>query len=364
MPFRDQAASQPRPSSIRSVTLPRRERYFASPIDWRDEVLYFLLPDRFSDGREHGRPLLNRANLAAARQNNFGFDRWAQSGSDRWQGGTIAGIKSKLGYLSDLGITTLWIGPLFKQRTHLNTYHGYAIQDFLEIDPRFGTRSDLLALVDDAHARGLRVILDIVFNHSGCNWLYANGQREPTYRHFPSFYPKGDWLDRNEGRIPTLSAADIDAGVWPAELQPDEYYTRAGRGSLGAGDFGDAHAEFRRTDFMDMRDFNFDGDGVLDDIARCFKYWIAVSDCDGFRLDTLKHVSAEDARNFCGTIKEFAANLGKANFLLVGEVAGSDNDAQRYRAAWDATYMRLSISAAFVARSIVLRRGSIGPSCI
>jgi len=72
---------------------------------------------------------------------------------------------------------------------------------------------------------------------------------------------------------------------------------------------------------------------VLSDVARCFKYWIALTDCDGFRLDTLKHVSQEQGRNFCGTVKEFAANLGKANFFLVGEVAGSDDDAQRYREA-------------------------------
>lgn len=333
MSFRQHVASTPRPASVRNIELPRREHYFPSPIDWRDEVLYFLLPDRFSDGHEDARPLLDRSNLTGARPTTFGFDRWAKSGSDRWQGGTIKGIRSKLSYLDDLGVSTLWIGPLFKQRVHRDTYHGYAIQDFLTLDARFGSRADLIALVDAAHSRGMRVILDIIFNHSGCNWIYANGEREPPYRQFPAFYQKGAWLDRDEAQVLALAANEDDTGVWPAELQADDYYTRAGRGSLGAGSFDDPQAEFRRTDFMDMRDFNYDTDRVLDDVARCFKYWIALSDCDGFRLDTLKHVTADVGRNFCGTIKEYAANLGKANFLLVGEVAGADSDAQRYRTA-------------------------------
>jgi Alpha amylase, catalytic domain len=65
-------------------------------------------------------------------------------------------------------------------------------------------------------------------------------------------------------------------------------------------------------------------------VAACYKYWIALTDCDGLRIDTLKHVAPDTARSFCGTIREFAANLGKLNFFLVGEVAGSDDDATRF----------------------------------
>jgi glycosidase len=68
----------------------------------------------------------------------------------------------------------------------------------------------------------------------------------------------------------------------------------------------------------------------LNDLAECYEYWIALSDCDGFRIDTLKHVSFEEGRNFCDAIKEFAANLGKADFFLVGEVAGGDFAQDRY----------------------------------
>ena len=334
MSFTSDVLSRERPVSIRSVVFPRRKKYFPSPTDWMDEVLYFLLPDRFSDGQEHTRPMLNRQNPEKARPAHFRFDLWAQSAGERWQGGTITGIKSKLSYLKGLGVTAIWVGPVFKQRSHLNTYHGYAIQDFLDIDPRLGTRQDLVELVAEAHAQGTRVILDVIFNHSGCNWIYPGPAWEPPYKPHPHRYEKGDWLDENGGFIQQIPPDARNAGVWPVELQRDECYTRAGTGDLAAGDLRDPDAEFRRTDFMNLRDFHLEGTSggeTLSDLINCYKYWIALTDCDGFRIDTLKHVSDEAARNFCGSIKEYAANLGKADFFLVGEVAGSDHHAARYR---------------------------------
>ncbi|MDH4250802.1 MAG: alpha-amylase family glycosyl hydrolase [Nitrospira sp.] len=326
--------SQPVPRNLTDIALPRRVRFQSSPGDWRDEVLYFLLVDRFSDGQEASRPLLDRNRRSTFRPDGhdgqpWRWDRWAESGAHRWQGGTLKGVESKLGYLQDLGVTALWLSPIFKQRGHLDTFHGYGIQHFLDVDPRFGTREDLVALVDAAHNRGMQIILDIIFNHSGFNWVYPRGLKEPPYKPFPDHYPFGSWLDRNGEEIGT-HVADLDAGVWPTELQSIESYTKAGVGSLGAGSLDDATAEHKRTDFFTLRDFALSTRGVLDHLAACYRYWIALSDCDGFRIDTLKHVSFEEGRNFCGTIKEFAANLGKTNFLLVGEVAGGDFAQDRY----------------------------------
>src|SRR5690606_37451756 len=90
------------PRRIREeIVLPRRSRYHPSPVDWRDELLYFLLVDRFSDAQEDGRPLLDRRNRAAARPKtidgeDWRWDLWAESGAHRWQGGTIKGVQSKL----------------------------------------------------------------------------------------------------------------------------------------------------------------------------------------------------------------------------------------------------------------------------
>ena len=333
MGFVETTLNRTSPERVRDVSLPRRQQYFPSPADWRDEVLYFLLVDRFSDGGEEGRPLLDRRNLAAARPPSpdgqaWRWDRWAQSGGDRWQGGTLRGVASKLGYLRRLGITTIWLSPVFKQRGHLDTYHGYGIQDFLEVDPRFGDRRDLVDLVAEAHRQGLRIILDIIFNHSGMNWLYPGDEAMPPYAPHPHRHPFGVWLgDRGQ---PLQAIGGGEEGVWPRELQDPERYTRAGAGNLGAGDIEDPHAEHKRTDFLTLRDFRLSAPGLLTDLARCYKYWIALTDCDGFRIDTLKHVSFEEGRNWCGTIKEFAANLGKSDFFLVGEIAGGDYAQDRY----------------------------------
>ena len=325
----------PVPERIRpEVRFPRRQNFHPSPADWRDQVLYFLLVDRFSDGQESSRPKLDRRNRNAARPKghdgqDWRWDRWAQSGAHRWQGGTIKGVQSKLGYLQDLGVSAIWLSPVFKQRGHLDSFHGYGIQHFLDVDPRFGTRHDLVELVDAAHQKGIHIILDIIFNHSGFNWVYPGGVNEPPFKHFPHHYGFGSWLGRSGEQVGT-NAADLEHGVWPAELQDIACYTRAGKGDLGAGNIDDPHAEHKRTDFFTLRDFALDNPGVLNHLADCYKYWIALTDCDGFRIDTLKHVSFEEGRNFCGAIKEFAANLGKADFFLVGEVAGGDFAQDRY----------------------------------
>jgi hypothetical protein len=233
------------------------------------------------------------------------------------------------------------------------------VQDFLDVDPRVGDRRDLVELVAAAHAEGMRVILDIIFNHSGPNWVYPagtpGGAMTPAYT--PGRHPFGAWLGADGQPIDAIRG-DED-GVWPVELQDAEAYTRAGSGSLGAGDIDDASAEHKRTDFISLRDFRLSAPALLTDLARCYKYWIALTDCDGFRIDTLKHVSLEEARNFCGTIKEFAANIGKERFLLVGEVAGGDYAQDRYLdvlernldAALDIGGMRLALGG--VAKGLV-----------
>ncbi|MEN6440785.1 MAG: alpha-amylase family glycosyl hydrolase [Syntrophobacter sp.] len=327
----------------------RREHipYSPSPMDWQDEILYFLLPDRFNDGKAHTRQLLTRQEIANLRSGvsrpNWNWHNWAESGK-RWQGGTIEGIKQKLTYIKELGVTAIWVGPIFKQRPRLDTYHGYGIQDFLEVDPRFGTRQDLLDLVQAAHQENLRIILDIIVNHSGDNWGYlktgnppSNCLNEPAYCNWPDFYgnPSSSatsgwclaWRDENQQGFASDPAAiaNRNQAVWPRELQDPARYTRAGKGNLGAGDKENDHAEFRRTDFCSMKDMALDVPPTLDFLADCYKYWIAVSDIDGYRVDTVKHMELESARKFCGAIREFAETLGKRNFFLISEIAGGDD---------------------------------------
>lgn len=147
-------------------------KFYPSPAAWEDEVLYLILPDRFSDGKENDY-LDNKGNLVkngttpmySPSDENSAFVKdeirraWHKAGSS-FVGGTLKGITSKMGYLHRLGITAVWIAPFFKQVK--DTYHGYGVQDFLDVDRRIGTRDDLVELTRTAHSFGIRVILDAV----------------------------------------------------------------------------------------------------------------------------------------------------------------------------------------------------------
>ena len=143
---------------LRAITA---RAYFPSPLAWEDEVLYFLMLDRFSDGREtgylgnDGTPVLGGTTppFQPGDAGNAPRNDWVQAGQ-RFCGGTLQGLASKIGYLARLGISAIWISPIFKQLASRETYHGYGIQDFLDVDPRFGTRNDLRVLRGDrARAR-------------------------------------------------------------------------------------------------------------------------------------------------------------------------------------------------------------------
>ena len=319
------------PTSLAEVDLRPRGPVHPSPFDWRDQVLYFLLLDRFSDGQEDGRPRFDPANPEQFRAADPAG--WRRRGKD-FVGGTLKGIAGKLDYLQNLGVTALWIGPVWKQRLELDTYHGYGIQNFLEIDPRFGTRQDLRDLVDAAHARGMYVLLDIFYNHTGNNWFYdRDGSSQTTlpYRFSPP-YPFGDWRSATGNSIPDIH--DLDDGIWPVEFQKLEWYTRAGQ--IGKWDpdawEGALHPdnEFRRGDFFDLKDLNLSRDEALSAVIRAYQYWIALSDCDGFRIDTVKHIPWEASKNFCGAIREYTEMIGKENFWLLGEVTGGGELTRNY----------------------------------
>lgn len=320
------------PISLSEADLRPRGRVVSSPVNWRDQILYQILPDRFSDGHEAERPVFdfNQPERYKARQQAG----WMAAGT-KFNGGTLRGIVSKLDYLQHLGVTTLWINPPWKQRRELETYHGYGIQNFLDIDPRFGTRQDLRDLVDAAHDRGMYVILDVIYNHSGSNWFYQDefdGTPRETvgYRYAPP-YPIHGWRSAEGTSIPDPHG--LNDGVYPMEFQDLEWYNRAGM--IIHWDIAcwedplNPFVEFRRGDFFELRDFNLEREDVISGLARVYQYWIALSDCDGFRVDAVKHVSPIASRKFCDAIHGYAESIGKDNFLLVGELT-DDSMVQGY----------------------------------
>jgi glycosidase len=325
------------PATVSAADLQPRGRVHRSPITWRDQVLYFLLPDRFSDGQEAQRPRFDRA---LPHQHDASHKATWMAAGKAFQGGTLKGIASKLDYLQRLGATALWVGPVWRQRRDLQTYHGYGIQNFLDVDPRFGSRQDLRDLVDAAHDRDMYVVLDVIYNHTGNNWFYDHGglgKETLPYRYQPP-YPFHGWRSSTGSSTPTISTPDD--GIWPQEFQDPDWYTRAGEIARWDPETWEdplhPNSEFRRGDFGTLKDLrinelehppSFD---VLAALVRVYQYWIALSDADGFRIDTVKHVSREASRNFCGAIREFAESVGKENFLLLGEVTGGGAMTRRY----------------------------------
>jgi len=307
-----------------------------SPSAWEDQVFYFLLLDRFSDNKEAGftatgtAPLYNSTDNANAVQTSADALAWRAAGSG-WTGGNLNGVTSKIPYLGDMGITALWISPVFKQVSFQDTYHGYGIQDFLEVDAHFGTSDDLKRLVAEAHAAGIVVILDIVVNHSGNEFSYFatdpkyNGQQYPV----KGFNDKKGMPD-----VPFEKgvAAGQDDAVWPIEFRDPAVFTQKGQIVNW-----DSSPEFLDGDFFDLKDIHH-GEGPTEffvpsvgllHLIDVYKYWLALLDIDGYRIDTVKHMDDGAVRLFASAIHEFAELIGKDRFLLIGEITGSRDDAFR-----------------------------------
>ena len=325
--------------TLRSINFSQlvNRSFTPSPSAWEDQVFYFLLPDRFSDNSEAGfadtgtTPLYNSTDNANAVQTDAEALAWRTAGSG-WTGGNIKGIISKVSYLSDMGITALWIGPVFKQVSFQDTYHGYGIQDFLEVDKHFGTIDDLKQLVAAAHAAGIVVILDIVVNHSGNVFSYV--ATDPEYNNGQQFPVKG--FNDKEG-MPDIAfekgaAADQDDAVWPIEFRDPAVFTQKGQIVNW-----DSSPEFLDGDFFDLKDIHH-GQGAVDsfvpsagllNLIEVYKYWLALLDIDGYRIDTVKHMDDGAVRLFASALHEFAMLIGKDRFLLIGEITGSRDDAYR-----------------------------------
>ena len=131
-----------------------------------EDVLYMLMPDRFANGNPKNDVLQNLRDKTC--------DRTAPS---LRHGGDLEGIRQHLDYFTDLGVTALWLTPVLETDSPRNgyssSYHGYATTDYYRVDPRFGTNEDYKRLIDEAHSKGLKVVMDLIFNHCGSNhpWL-------------------------------------------------------------------------------------------------------------------------------------------------------------------------------------------------
>jgi glycosidase len=297
--------------SVEQLDFTPRGEVFPSPRDWRDVFIYFLLVDRF-DNNEEDIPPYDPNATARGRE---------PEQSRRFQGGNLKGVIRRLDYIRGLGVNAIWLSPVLKNRIEKDdSYHGYGIQDFLEVDPRFGSKEDLQELVRQAHARDMYVIMDIIINHSGDNWTYPGDYPYYFLREAPGPFPFGFWREATM----TAGFQENDA-VWPQELQAPDFYKRRGQ----IRDWKDPDQAIN-GDFLSLKELEINNAAVLDTLIKAYKYWIALTDIDGFRVDTVKHMESSATAIFCNAVREYAKRIGKDQFFIFGEIVGDDLTIQRY----------------------------------
>ncbi len=306
----------------------------------QDEILYFVLPDRF----ENGDPGNDRGGLKGDRLQT-GFD---PTHKGFYHGGDLKGLTSRLDYIQALGATAIWLGPIFKNKPvqgetgHESAgYHGYWITDFLHVDPHFGTEADMHKFVDAAHARGMKVYLDIVANHTADVIRY----RECPTGHCP-YRSRADYPYTRRGGIngePINEGFQGDgAAVQTAEnfahlTRPDYAYTPyipPGEEHLKVPEWlndpiyyhNRGESTFRGEsstmgDFGGLDDVMTENPRVVQGFIDIYGHWIDEYRIDGFRIDTAKHVNPEFWQAFVPAMRARAAALGIPNFHIFGEVS-------------------------------------------
>ena len=264
--------------SIKDVSLEHAGKAFTpSPQDWRDEIFYSIMFDRFD--------------------RQAPYSAWGdEAKANTRHGGNIRGTIRRLDYLKNLGVTTLLVSPIFMNPP--SGYHQYWAVHFLAVDPQLGTKADFQELVREAHQRGMRVVLDMVFNHTGPVIEYEGGFKFGPPKKIKKWaYP-----------------------VKPVELQDPQHFSR--RGDIG--DWNDQDQILHGDLPGGVNHFDTDNKATQDLLLTIAKYWIKETDVDGFRLDVYKHVSPKMWDRVFKEVREYASGLGKKNFLLVGELYDGD----------------------------------------
>lgn len=302
-----------------------------------EEIVYFVLPDRFENGSREN----DTGGIAGGRLDH-GFDPQHKG---FFHGGDLAGLTRRLDYLERLGITAIWFAPIFKNKPVQGApgeesagYHGYWVTDFTRPDPHFGTREEFKAFVEAAHARGMKVYMDIITNHTADVIGYREGEAS-GYR----YRSLGDYPYSRRGGV---DGEAINRGFLGDEVQtaenfarltdPDYAYTPMVRAkerdikrpkwlndpiyyhNRGNTDF--AGESSRYGDFAGLDDLFTEHPRVVEGMIEIYAAWIRDFGVDGFRIDTARHVNPEFWRAFVPAMLAAARDRGIPNFHIFGEV--------------------------------------------
>ena len=262
------------------------------------DVLYMLMPDRFAQGKDH------KAQVKG--MNPYVEDR---SKPSLRHGGDLQGIRDHLDYFTQLGVTALWLTPVLENNSPdgkdgSSTYHGYATTNYYRVDPRFGTNEDYRELIADAHAKGLKVVMDMIFNHCGFE--------HPWVKDLPS----RDWLNVPEW----LSGKEEDKAKYlqtSYKLTPvlDPYAAEVDKRETVDGWF-----------VPTMPDLNQRNPHVIKYLIQNSVWWIETVGIDGIRMDTYPYADREAMALWMKTLEREYPNFNTVGETWVTEPA--------YTAAW------------------------------
>lgn len=237
------------------------------------DVLYLLMPDRFAKGLDEKQINLEGMDYPVTP------DRTDPNGR---HGGDMRGIRQHLDYIDSLGVTAIWVCPVLENDMPGGSYHGYATTDYYRMDPRFGSNAEWCALVDDAHSRGLKVVMDMIFNHSGSN--------HPWMKNLPS----SDWFNHPDAEVMTNHRLTTAHDPYASEYDRD----RAVNGWF----------------VPSMPDLNQRNPHLMRYLIQNSIWWIETSKIDGIRMDTYPYADPDGMASWC------AALLNEyPEFNIVGE---------------------------------------------
>ena len=285
--------------------------YTPSPEDWRDRNIYQLFTDRFAtDGNN---------NLASYKPDWFYRNKctsWGAIPRNFHQGGNWRGLRQQIPYLQGMGVTAVWISgvQLNDQAVRYGgslewrwtPYHQYHVDNFFRCEPASGTFQELKDLIDDLHKAGIAVILDVAPNHmcDKCGRQGNNGNDDKSY----TDWDDGWWWDSSNTHpapFNDLARFHLNGTINNWDTSPENL-----------------KGQFKGTDDLKQED------GTTSDILyKAFKNLIDATDCDGFRVDAIKHIDYKWCRGWAQAMRDHAAYRGKNNFLVFGELFSFQHDA-------------------------------------
>jgi len=301
----------------------------------QDEVIYFLMPDRF----DNGDPSNDTGGIPGGRLDH-GFDPTHEG---FYHGGDLAGVERRLDYIQGLGATAIWMAPIFKNKPvqgragqEFAGAHGYWITDFTRVDSHFGDEAAMRRLVEAAHARGMKVYMDIVANHTADVIRYRECPENDCAYRSRADYPfsrrggiAGEAINegfdgRNFDRLtrsdyaytPYVPAGEETVKV-PAWLNDPIYYHNRGDSTFRGESSIDG-------DFAGLDDLMTEHPRVVAGMIEIFGDWIDRYGIDGFRIDTARHVNPGFWQAFVPAMLERARAKGIPNFHIFGEVYDVD----------------------------------------